>query len=181
LRFRANVGDRRRAGGVGSGSGRFSQIVAADSGPSISGAGIGFVFGSRITLGALCAARPVFGAGPDCAPEVELEPPLPCGAAGAGALRDVESFPARVGADAGADESAGAVERDGAVAGALSEDDSARAGVASSADVVVASVVVVSMPVASAAAEVASSVAFICANLSPATAVNVAPAKKRAA
>src|SRR5690242_2184300 len=46
LRFAANFGDRRTAGGVGSGSGEFSQIVAALTGPSISGFGAGFVLGS---------------------------------------------------------------------------------------------------------------------------------------
>src|SRR5262245_38960895 len=46
FRFAANFGDRRTAGGVGSGSGEFSQIVAALAGPSISGFGAGFVFGS---------------------------------------------------------------------------------------------------------------------------------------
>src|SRR5919197_5374969 len=45
-RFAANFGERRSAGGVGSGSGEFSQIVAALAGPSISGFGAGFVFGS---------------------------------------------------------------------------------------------------------------------------------------
>src|SRR6478609_9684058 len=46
FRFAANFGDRRTAGGVGSGSGEFSQIVAAFAGPSISGFGAGFVLGS---------------------------------------------------------------------------------------------------------------------------------------
>src|SRR5881409_1925184 len=46
FRFAANFGERRRAGGVGSGSGEFSQIVAALAGPSISGFGAGFVLGS---------------------------------------------------------------------------------------------------------------------------------------
>src|SRR5690242_6147652 len=46
LRFAANFGERRTAGGVGSGSGEFSQIVAAFAGPSISGFGAGFVLGS---------------------------------------------------------------------------------------------------------------------------------------
>src|SRR5262245_14971302 len=46
FRFDANFGDRRTVGGVGSGSGEFSQIVAALAGPSISGFGAGFVFGS---------------------------------------------------------------------------------------------------------------------------------------
>src|SRR5580765_4914947 len=46
FRFDANFGDRRTAGGVGSGSGEFSQIVAAFTGPSISGFGAGFVLGS---------------------------------------------------------------------------------------------------------------------------------------
>jgi hypothetical protein len=48
LRFEANLGDSRSAGGVGSGSGEFSQIVAALAGPSTSGAGAGFCFGSRM-------------------------------------------------------------------------------------------------------------------------------------
>src|SRR5262249_50655852 len=48
FRFDANFGDSRTAGGVGSGSGVFSQIVAALGGPSISGFGAGFDFGSRI-------------------------------------------------------------------------------------------------------------------------------------
>ena len=48
FRFEANFGDSRSAGGVGSGSGELSQIVAALAGPSISGAGAGFCFGSRI-------------------------------------------------------------------------------------------------------------------------------------
>src|SRR5690349_23396878 len=46
FRFAANFGERRSAGGVGSGRGEFSQIVAALAGPSISGFGAGFVFGS---------------------------------------------------------------------------------------------------------------------------------------
>src|SRR3954462_3445820 len=46
FRFAANFGERRSAGGVGSGSGEFSQIVAALAGPSISGFAAGFVFGS---------------------------------------------------------------------------------------------------------------------------------------
>src|SRR5580765_6377554 len=46
FRLAANFGDRRTAGGVGSGSGEFSQIVAALAGPSISGFGAGFVLGS---------------------------------------------------------------------------------------------------------------------------------------
>src|SRR3954447_9642928 len=46
FRFAANFGESRSAGGVGSGSGEFSQIVAALSGPSISGFGAGFVFAS---------------------------------------------------------------------------------------------------------------------------------------
>src|SRR3954471_2326885 len=46
FRFAANFGERRSAGGVGSGSGEFSQIVAALSGPSISGFGAGLVSGS---------------------------------------------------------------------------------------------------------------------------------------
>src|SRR3954471_17088082 len=46
FRFAANFGESRRAGGVGSGSGEFSQIVAALSGPSISGVGAGLVLGS---------------------------------------------------------------------------------------------------------------------------------------
>src|ERR671937_1727753 len=45
LRFAANFGERRTAGGVGSGSGEFSHTVAALAGPSISGGGAGFVFG----------------------------------------------------------------------------------------------------------------------------------------
>src|SRR5919108_1282075 len=47
LRLLANFGERRSAGGVGSGSGELSQIVAAPVGPSISGAGAGFTFGSK--------------------------------------------------------------------------------------------------------------------------------------
>ena len=90
-------------------------------------------------------------------------------------LRDDESFVTRAGVAAGAASSAGAVARPAAAA-VLSGADSARAGVASAAGVVVASVVV-SVVVDSAAAEVASSDAFICANLSPATAVNVAPCR----
>src|SRR4029450_4779308 len=46
LRFFANFGDSRSAGGVGSGSCEFSQIVAALGGPSISGAGAGLSFGT---------------------------------------------------------------------------------------------------------------------------------------
>jgi hypothetical protein len=165
-----------------------SQIVAADSGPSISGSGIGFVAGRRITFGFLCAERPLFWAGPD-ADGVEAElfcDDEPDGAVElGGVVSEVESFSARVGAEAGAGASVGAVARPGVAVEALSTDDSARAGVASSAVVVVSagvvSVAVVSVVVASAAADVASSAAFMAANLSPATAVNVAPAKKRAA
>src|SRR3954469_11450630 len=46
FRFAAKRGERRSAGGVGSGSGEFNQIVAASAGPSISGFGAGFSFGS---------------------------------------------------------------------------------------------------------------------------------------
>src|SRR5881409_1705129 len=53
FRFAANFGESRTAGGVGSGSGEFSQIVAALSGPSISGFGAGLVFGSS-TLRSCC-------------------------------------------------------------------------------------------------------------------------------
>src|SRR5436190_10850200 len=53
FRFAANFGESRTAGGVGSGSGEFSQIVAALSGPSISGFGAGFFFGSS-TLRSCC-------------------------------------------------------------------------------------------------------------------------------
>src|SRR5512133_416198 len=53
FRFAANFGERRVAGGVGSGRGVFSQIVAAFGGPSISGFGAGFVVGSS-TLRSCC-------------------------------------------------------------------------------------------------------------------------------
>src|SRR5262249_17342062 len=76
----------------------------------------------------------------------------------------------------GEDESAGAAVRAGE--GALSSAASARAWVGSAAVVVVASVVVsVDVESAAADADVASADVFICANLSPATAVNAAPAK----
>src|SRR5436190_16870640 len=71
FRFAANVGERRTAGGVGSGSGEFSQIVAALSGPSISGFGAFFVFGSS-TLRSCCHC--------DCTSlcrPPELRPPRP--------------------------------------------------------------------------------------------------------
>ena len=48
LSVRANFRDSLSAGGVGSGSCEFSQIVAAFAGPSISGAGAGFRVGRRI-------------------------------------------------------------------------------------------------------------------------------------
>ena len=54
LRFRANFGESRRAGGVGSGSCELSQIVAASAGPSISGAGAGFSLGTRIVRSFVC-------------------------------------------------------------------------------------------------------------------------------
>jgi hypothetical protein len=127
-------------------------------------------------------------------PDWDADEPPPCDAS-VGAevlgpeLNGADVFVAREGAAAGAEASAGADSRAGAVAEALSGADSARAGVASagvavaSVGVAVASAVVVSVVVESAAADadVASSDAFICANLSPATAVNVAPAKKSAA
>src|SRR5437870_3259945 len=47
FRLAANFDDSRSAGGVGSGSGELSQTVAALAGPSISGAGAFFSFGSR--------------------------------------------------------------------------------------------------------------------------------------
>src|SRR5206468_7232161 len=53
FRFAANFGESRTAGGVGSGSGEFNQIVAALSGPSISGFGAGLFFGSS-TLRSCC-------------------------------------------------------------------------------------------------------------------------------
>jgi hypothetical protein len=94
--------------------------------------------------------------------------------AGAG-VSEGEFELARLSGSAGV--AAGADVRAGA--GALSSPDSARAGVA--AIVVVASVVVSvdveSVDAESADADVASSAEFICANLSPATAVNAAPAK----
>src|ERR1051326_8398414 len=82
LSCRANFGDSRSAGGVGSASGRFNQIVAADAGPSISGTCSGFVAGRRTTLGFLCTARS-FLAGADCEPDAE---PPPLGAALVGAV-----------------------------------------------------------------------------------------------
>src|SRR5919197_3045633 len=56
-RFAANFGERRTAGGVGSGSGELSQIVAALSGPSISGFGAGLVFGSSTARKCFVRAR----------------------------------------------------------------------------------------------------------------------------
>src|ERR671937_3069107 len=47
LRCATNFGDRRSAGGGGSGSGELSHTVAALAGPSISGFGAGFVFGGN--------------------------------------------------------------------------------------------------------------------------------------
>jgi hypothetical protein len=126
----------------------------------------------------LCVVRPFF-VGAECEAGLDAPPPL-LGAPLDGALvagADVsagESLVARL-LD-GEDVSAGAAARAGE--GALSSVASARAGV--SAVVVVASVVE-SVDVESAAADVASSDEFICANLSPATAVNAAPAKNRAA
>src|SRR3989442_9444141 len=54
FRFEANFGESRSAGGVGSGSCELSQIVAALGGPSISGAGAGFNFGTRIVRSFVC-------------------------------------------------------------------------------------------------------------------------------
>src|SRR5262249_26599882 len=182
----ANFGESRRAGGVGSPSGRFNQIVAAEAGPSISGTASGLVAGRRTIVGFLCVARSLF-VGVECEAGLDEPPPL-LGAALDGALA--------AGVSAGElllarlpdseDASAGAAVRAGE--GALSSAAWARAGVRSALVVVVASVVV-SVDVESAApeaeasadADVASSDEFICANLSPATAVNAAPAKNRAA
>src|SRR5919106_1400994 len=90
LRFEANFGDRRSAGGVGSGSGEVSQIVAALSGPSISGFGAGFDCGSRTLRSWIHCER---GSEPFA---LEREPFLPLDAAGA---------PAELGADACPDDS----------------------------------------------------------------------------
>jgi hypothetical protein len=134
----------------------------------------------------LCVPRPFF-VGAECEAGLDEPPPL-LGAPLDGALvagADVsagESLVARL-LD-GEDVSAGAAARAGE--GALSSVASARAGVRA---VVVVASVVVSVDVESAAADadasadadVASSDEFICANLSPATAVNAAPAKNRAA
>src|SRR5438105_14438761 len=57
FRFVANLGDRRSAGGVGSGSGVLSQTVAALGGPSISGFGAGLVFCSNTARGCSVLAR----------------------------------------------------------------------------------------------------------------------------
>src|SRR5436190_10583719 len=46
FRLATNFGERRTAGGVGSGRGEFNQIVAAFAGPSISGFGAGLDCGS---------------------------------------------------------------------------------------------------------------------------------------
>src|SRR5215468_9009933 len=80
FRFAANFGERRRAGGVGSGSGVFSQTVAALAGPSISGFGAGFVFGSSTLrswthwdCASLCRPPGRFVLWPDELPAVELE------------------------------------------------------------------------------------------------------------
>src|SRR6266540_5800918 len=61
-RLAANVGESRSAGGVGSGSGELSQIVAAPAGPSISGAGAGLIFGRRTARRCAVRARALFAA-----------------------------------------------------------------------------------------------------------------------
>src|SRR5512133_2445115 len=83
FRFAANFGERRTAGGVGSGRGEFSQIVAALSGPSISGFGAGLFFGSS-TLRSCCHCdwaslrRPPERRAPFVPDEVLVEPEESC-------------------------------------------------------------------------------------------------------
>src|SRR5262249_35883936 len=122
----ANFGESRSAGGVGSASGRFNQIVAADAGPSISGTASGFVAGRRTMLGFGCAARPFF-VGAECEAGLDEPPPLLVDSVGAlvvGAGVSAVELPLARPPD-GEDESAGAAVRAGE--GALSSAASARA------------------------------------------------------
>jgi hypothetical protein len=177
FRFAANFGERRSAGGVGSGSGEFNQIVAAPSGPSISGFGAGFSFGSSTERSCVHCERASARLPPDLPPlrladgvaglddESLEEPPLltcvkpPSHVPAVESAASAESAGADGSAAGAAASSAGAEASVDSGAGAASS----AAGAASDASVVVASIGVSS----SIEAE----------NLLPATAANDAPAK----
>src|SRR3954469_19391683 len=195
FRFAANFGERRRAGGVGSGSGEFSQIVAALSGPSISGFGAGLVSGSstlRSCVHCACASlrlpperrvpRPFeLDELPVALEEPcvdEAEPLLTC----SNPPSEVPVLESGVSAEsAGADVSGAGAAASASVDGAgvaaesslVAAAESSVAGSAASDDA--SSVVVV---VASTAAELSS--AIEAEKRLPATAANEAPAKNRA-
>src|SRR5215212_2862672 len=181
FRFAANFGESRSAGGVGSGSGEFSQIVAALSGPSISGFGAGLVCGRIFARSCfhcdaasafLLAARPLLCCDDADAPApdaVAAEPPLltcvnpPSDVpAEESSAAPAPAGAATSGAAAGAAASAGAASADSSAAGAASS----AAGAASDD----ASVVVV-------LDSIAESSWIEAENLLPATAANDAPAK----
>src|SRR3954462_5041331 len=195
FRFAANFGERRSAGGVGSGSGEFSQIGAALSGPSISGFGAGLVLGSstlRSCVHCACASlrlpperrapRPfeldelLVALEEPCVDEAEplltcWNPPsdvpvLESGVSAESAGPDASGAGAAVSASV---DGAGVAAESSLVAAA----ESAVAGSAASDDA--SSVVVV---VASTAAELSS--AIEAEKRLPATAANEAPAKNRA-
>src|SRR5215831_15510810 len=158
FRFAANFGERRRAGGVGSGSGVFSQTVAALAGPSISGFGAGFVFGSSTLrswthwdCASLCRPPERFVLWPDellavgleDEPCVADEPLLTCvnPASDVPAVESATS-PELAGAELsvdGAAESAGAAAVDSSAAGAAEASAAGAASVEPSVVVVVAS------------------------------------------
>src|SRR5690348_398140 len=189
FRFAANFGDRRTAGGVGSGSGEFSQIVAALAGPSISGFGAGFVFGSstlRSCTHCDCASarRPLARCvprafeldelgvatqpcdGEDVDGDDDAALPLLTWVKPLSDVPAVESAASAAGDEASAELSlAGAAAADSSAAGAASAD-----GADESSDVVVV--------VDSIAAELSS--AIEAEKRSPATAASEAPAKNNA-